>query len=268
MSILDEKSKAKFATKYGLNFPLLADPDHAVAEKYGVWQKKMRYGREYMGIVRTTYLIDGDGKVAQRWDKVKVDGHAEDVLEELESNMKDMESLKIRANCSCSLPRRVTATRLLVSPCDTSACCRCLLPCAGAAPAAQQTADRFWPQWRGPHGTGVSRTATPPTRMERRRRTSAGRWRFPAGARRRRSSGAIACIVTTAVPTASTGAAQHAPLGGTPGRAQVRRAWRSIARRGKAVWERVRARKKRRTRRRIPRTARGRRRRPSSTAST
>jgi peroxiredoxin Q/BCP len=75
VSILDEKSKAKFATKYALSFPLLADADHAVAEKYGVWQEKARYGRKYMGIVRTTYLIDASGKVARRWDKVKVDGH-------------------------------------------------------------------------------------------------------------------------------------------------------------------------------------------------
>ncbi|GMV20933.1 MAG: peroxiredoxin [Acidimicrobiia bacterium] len=80
MSILDEKSKAKFANKHGLTFPLLADADHAVAEKYGVWQEKMRYGRKYFGIVRTTYLIDGDGKVAKRWDKVSVDGHADEVL--------------------------------------------------------------------------------------------------------------------------------------------------------------------------------------------
>jgi peroxiredoxin Q/BCP len=79
ISILDEKSKAKFAKKHGLTFPLLADADHEVAEKYGVWQKKLRYGRSYMGIVRTTYLIGPDGKVAQRWDKVKVDGHAEEV---------------------------------------------------------------------------------------------------------------------------------------------------------------------------------------------
>ena len=71
VSILDEKSKAKFASKYSLKFPLLADPDHAVAEKYGVWQKKSRYGREYMGIARTTYLIDGNGKVAKRWDNVQ-----------------------------------------------------------------------------------------------------------------------------------------------------------------------------------------------------
>jgi thioredoxin-dependent peroxiredoxin len=79
ISILDEKSKAKFATKHGLTFPLLADADHEVAEKYGVWQKKLRYGRSYMGIARTTYLIGPDGKVAQRWDKVKVDGHVEEV---------------------------------------------------------------------------------------------------------------------------------------------------------------------------------------------
>ena len=79
ISILDEKSKAKFAKKHGLTFPLLADADHEVAEKYGVWQKKLRYGRSYMGIVRTTYLIGPDGKVVQRWDKVKVDGHVEDV---------------------------------------------------------------------------------------------------------------------------------------------------------------------------------------------
>ena len=81
VSILDEKSKAKFAQKYDVNFPLLADADHEVAEKYGVWQKKSLYGRAFMGIVRTTYLIGPDGKVAKRWDNVKVDGHAEDVLE-------------------------------------------------------------------------------------------------------------------------------------------------------------------------------------------
>jgi len=80
ISILDEQSKAKFAKKYALTFPLLADADHEVADKYGVWQKKTRYGRSYMGIVRTTYLIGPDGKVARRWDKVSVDGHAAEVL--------------------------------------------------------------------------------------------------------------------------------------------------------------------------------------------
>ena len=83
VSILDEASKARFADKYDLPFPLLADPDHGVAEKFGVWQKRSLYGRTYMGIARTTYLIGPDGKVAKRWDNVKVDGHAEAVLDAL-----------------------------------------------------------------------------------------------------------------------------------------------------------------------------------------
>ena len=80
VSILDEASKARFAAKHDLTFPLLADADHAIAEKYGVWQKKSLYGRSFMGIARTTYLVGGDGKVVKRWDKVKVDGHADAVL--------------------------------------------------------------------------------------------------------------------------------------------------------------------------------------------
>lgn len=79
VSILDEKSKARFAAKHGITFPLLADPNHDVAEKYGVWQEKSRYGRKYMGIARTTYLIGPDGTVLRRWDNVKVDGHADEV---------------------------------------------------------------------------------------------------------------------------------------------------------------------------------------------
>ena len=81
MSILDEASKARFATKHKVTFPLLADEDHQVAEQFGVWQEKSQYGRTYMGIVRTTFLIGPDGKVKRRWDKVKVDGHANDVLD-------------------------------------------------------------------------------------------------------------------------------------------------------------------------------------------
>jgi len=80
VSILDEASKAKFAAKHSLTFPLLADAEHVVAEKYGAWQERSMYGRTYMGVARVTYLIGADGKVARRWDKVKVDGHAEDVL--------------------------------------------------------------------------------------------------------------------------------------------------------------------------------------------
>jgi thioredoxin-dependent peroxiredoxin len=81
VSILDEASKAKFARKYDLTFPLLADADHAVADKYGVWTQKSLYGRKYMGLARTTFLIGPDGKIKRRWDNVKVDGHAEAMAE-------------------------------------------------------------------------------------------------------------------------------------------------------------------------------------------
>ena len=80
VSVLDTASKAKFARKHKLNFPLLADPEHEVADRFGAWQKKSLYGRTYMGVARMTYLIGGDGKVVRRWDNVKVDGHAADVL--------------------------------------------------------------------------------------------------------------------------------------------------------------------------------------------
>jgi peroxiredoxin Q/BCP len=81
----DEASKARFARKYGLTFPVLADPDYAVAEKYGAWQKKWLYGRTFMGVARTTYLIGPDSRVVRRWDKVKVDGHVDEVLEAVEA---------------------------------------------------------------------------------------------------------------------------------------------------------------------------------------
>ena len=73
------KSHQKFKEKFGLPFTLLADEDHAIAEKYGVWQKKSMYGRTYMGIARTTFVIDKDGKVAKIFEKVKPKGHAEAV---------------------------------------------------------------------------------------------------------------------------------------------------------------------------------------------
>jgi peroxiredoxin Q/BCP len=85
VSVLGTDSKAKFAKKHGLNFPLLADEDHAVADKYGAWQERSMYGRKYMGVARITYLIDADGKVAKRWDKVSVGSHADDVLAALKS---------------------------------------------------------------------------------------------------------------------------------------------------------------------------------------
>lgn len=76
-------SHSKFAEKHGLPFHLLSDPDRKLAEDYGVWQEKKLYGKTHMGIVRTTFLIDPDGKIAEVWPKVRVDGHIEKVLERL-----------------------------------------------------------------------------------------------------------------------------------------------------------------------------------------
>ena len=75
------ESHAKFKEKYELNFPLLADPDHAVAEKYGAWREKNMYGKKSMGIQRSTFLIDESGRVAKVWKRVKVDGHDTQVLQ-------------------------------------------------------------------------------------------------------------------------------------------------------------------------------------------
>jgi len=80
VSVLDSASKAKFAKKYDLTFPLLADEDHAVADAYGAWQQKSLYGRKYMGVARISYLIGPDGKVAKRWDSVKPTEHPAEVL--------------------------------------------------------------------------------------------------------------------------------------------------------------------------------------------
>lgn len=74
-------SHSKFRKKFNLPFPLLADPDHAVAERYGVWGEKAMYGRKYFGIMRTTFVIDGKGRIARVFEKVKPKGHAAQVLE-------------------------------------------------------------------------------------------------------------------------------------------------------------------------------------------
>lgn len=74
-------SHTKFANKYGLKVELGSDGDGAVCEAFGVWVEKSMYGRKYMGIERATFLIDADGKIARIWRKVKVAGHAAEVLE-------------------------------------------------------------------------------------------------------------------------------------------------------------------------------------------
>jgi peroxiredoxin Q/BCP len=74
-------SHEKFRDKYKLNFPLLSDPDRAVAKKYGAWGEKVLYGKKTVGMIRSTFVIDGDGVVRKVFPRVKVDGHAEKVLE-------------------------------------------------------------------------------------------------------------------------------------------------------------------------------------------
>ena len=76
----DAASHARFRQKYGLQFPLLADTDHSVAEEYGVWGEKSLYGKTYMGVERSTFVIDADGTVVKVLRKVKPDTHADDVL--------------------------------------------------------------------------------------------------------------------------------------------------------------------------------------------
>jgi peroxiredoxin Q/BCP len=77
-------SHQKFRDKYDLPFPLLADEDHAVAARYGVWGEKSMYGRKYFGILRTTFVIDEDGRIVRVFEKVTPKGHAAEVLAALE----------------------------------------------------------------------------------------------------------------------------------------------------------------------------------------
>jgi len=79
----DVASHVKFKNKFNLNFPLLADPDHAVAEKFGAWREKNMYGKKKMGIARSTFLIGADGVIKKVWRAVKVDGHDEAVIDAL-----------------------------------------------------------------------------------------------------------------------------------------------------------------------------------------
>ena len=81
----DVASHVKFRDKFKLNFPLLADADHAVADANGAWQEKSMYGRKYMGVARITYLIGPDGKVVKRWDKVSPSTHADEVLGQIQA---------------------------------------------------------------------------------------------------------------------------------------------------------------------------------------
>jgi peroxiredoxin Q/BCP len=78
-------SHEEFRDKYDLNFPLLADPDHEVADKYGVWREKTNFGRTYEGVVRSTFLIDEQGEIVDIYDGVRATGHVSRLLDDLES---------------------------------------------------------------------------------------------------------------------------------------------------------------------------------------
>lgn len=80
VSVDDQKSHKKFAEKYSLPFPLLADIDKKIVEAYGVWGEKSMYGKKYMGVNRVTYVIDEKGKVEHVYEKVKPETHAEEIL--------------------------------------------------------------------------------------------------------------------------------------------------------------------------------------------
>jgi peroxiredoxin Q/BCP len=85
VGISPDKAEAqqKFAAKYGFDYTFVPDPDHAIAGSYGVWKEKSMYGKKYMGIERTTFLIGADGKIEKIFPKVKPEGHAAEVLEAL-----------------------------------------------------------------------------------------------------------------------------------------------------------------------------------------
>jgi peroxiredoxin Q/BCP len=78
------KSHDKFIAKHELPFPLLSDSDHAVCEMFGVWQLKKLYGKEYMGVVRSTFLIDESGVLVKEWRKVRIKNHVAEILEALQ----------------------------------------------------------------------------------------------------------------------------------------------------------------------------------------
>ncbi len=78
-------SHAAFRAKFGLNFTLLSDPDHAVADAWGAWREKNKYGRTYWGVARSSYLVGPDGRIARAWPNVRAEGHAAEVLDALRS---------------------------------------------------------------------------------------------------------------------------------------------------------------------------------------
>lgn len=81
----EQKSHQKFTEKYSLPFTLLSDPSHEMMEKYGAWGEKTLYGRKFMGVLRITYIIDEEGRIAHVFGKVKTDTHSKDVISAVDS---------------------------------------------------------------------------------------------------------------------------------------------------------------------------------------
>lgn len=79
----DIKSHKKFKEKQDLNFLLLSDPEHTLSETFGVWKEKSMYGKKYMGIERSTFILDENGNIIQEWRKVKVNGHVDEIIQNL-----------------------------------------------------------------------------------------------------------------------------------------------------------------------------------------
>lgn len=111
------QSHRKFAERHGLSLVLLSDPDSAVQKSYGVWRPKKFMGREFLGTVRSTFLIDPAGKIARVWDNVRADGHADEVLAELNLLQSDsktsLKNSQILEKCAVELVRTVRKKKAL-----------------------------------------------------------------------------------------------------------------------------------------------------------
>lgn len=104
-----ESSHLKFATKYSLGFPLLADPELTLLKAIGVWVQKSMYGKTYMGVTRATFVIDANGRIEKVWEKVKPEGHAEDVLAYLGGSAKKVAPAEKPAPAKKAVPAKKTA---------------------------------------------------------------------------------------------------------------------------------------------------------------
>lgn len=128
---------AKFVSKYDLNFPLLADPEHKLLEAYGVWVEKNLYGRRYFGIQRASFIVGSDGRIEHVWEKVKPDGHADEVLAALRGGAAAKPAAKASAKAAAKAPasKRAAGSKAAKAPAAKKA------P-AARKPAAKKTAAK------------------------------------------------------------------------------------------------------------------------------